>query len=233
MEHKYGLVCEPGKWVAVDSSASARRDREFTSVVQRADGKQIHVSLHEKDYQFVWGAFETSDRANGVIGYWKRDGTPISFTDYKDAFNNTNKPEQTAPASAAVASQAVNKPSNTTQGRQLPKVQRATWGPTTLSESKRYMLVDEPEKCKGKEYRMEVKYKGGGTRSSEGKLEDCECSVWTGGNHFQMEFSFPSDLKQPAIQPGDRLVLSFVFSGATRSFLFSEPNVVTAVERAR
>jgi hypothetical protein len=56
--------------------------------------------------------------------------------------------------------------------------------------------------------------------------------VWTGGNFFQMEFSFPADLKQPAVKPGDYLVLSFVFSGATRS-LFSQPNVVTAIERPR
>jgi hypothetical protein len=114
--------------------------------------------------------------------------------------------------------------------RKLPKVQRAAWGPTTLNYKGRYKLLDEPDKCKGKEYRMEVKYFGGGTRR-DGKLEDCECTVFTDGNSFPMEFSFPPEVKQPNIQVGDYLILSFVFSGATQS-LFSQPNVVTAVERS-
>jgi hypothetical protein len=122
--------------------------------------------------------------------------------------------------------------SEVASGRTLPKVQRAAWGPKTLSDTQRYVLVDDPAACKGKEYKMEVKYKGGGTRDKNGNLEDIECDVWTGGNFFQMEFSFPADLKQPAVKPGDYLVLSFVFSGATRS-LFSQPNVVTAIERPR
>jgi hypothetical protein len=117
------------------------------------------------------------------------------------------------------------------QERKLPKVSRSFWGPTTLDYKGRYKLLDEPDQCKGKEYKMEVKYDGGGTRKG-GKLEDCECTVFTDGNSYTMEFSFPSDLKQPNIQVGDYLVLSFVFSGATKSF-FSQPNVVTAVERTK
>lgn len=116
--------------------------------------------------------------------------------------------------------------------RKLPKVSRSFWGPTTLNDAQRTMLLDEPDKCKGKEYKMEVKYGGGGTRNKDGRLEDIECRVFTGSGSYEMEFSFPSTLKQPNIQVGDYLILSFVFSGATRSF-FSKPNVVTAVERPK
>jgi hypothetical protein len=115
--------------------------------------------------------------------------------------------------------------------RKLPKVTRQFWGPTELDYKKRYMLLDEPEKCKGKEYKMEVKFTGGGTRRND-KMEDITCTVFTDGSSYQMEFSFPPELKQPNIQVGDYLILSFVFSGATKS-LFSQPNVVTEVTRPK
>jgi hypothetical protein len=123
-------------------------------------------------------------------------------------------------------------PSARAEERKLPKVSRSFWGPTTLSDIQRTILLDEPDKCKDKEYKMEVKYGGGGSRNKDGKLEDIECRVFTGSGSYEMEFSFPSTLKQPNIQVGDYLVVSFVFSGATRSF-FSKPNVVTAVERPK
>jgi hypothetical protein len=94
LEHTYGQKCQPGEWTVVTPSSEKRLSTEYRSVVTLEDGRKLTISLHKQDSrrfsydqfawvtQFVWAAFEGEAISGSAVGFWKRDGSPLSANDY-------------------------------------------------------------------------------------------------------------------------------------------------------
>jgi hypothetical protein len=104
-------------------------------------------------------------------------------------------------------------------------VKRSFWGPRELAYSKRIDLCDNPDQYKDIEMRMEVKYNGGGRRVGS-KLVSMPTTVFYGDGSFNMQFDIPSDVTQGRIEPGQYLMVTYVFCGSVDS-----PSRVVAISR--
>lgn len=88
LEHTYGHKCQPGEWTVVSPSSEKRLSKEYRSVVTLEDGRKLTICLHRQDssrfsyYQFVWAAFEGEGPSDSAVGFWNRDGSPLSAEDY-------------------------------------------------------------------------------------------------------------------------------------------------------
>jgi len=82
LEHHYGISCTPGAWTPTEAKQAYGTPTEYQSIVTRADGNKVHVRLRDKDYQFVWAAYEGGISPQNTIGYWLRDGSAISDHDF-------------------------------------------------------------------------------------------------------------------------------------------------------
>lgn len=123
---------------------------------------------------------------------------------------NLNRSEATNADRNAASDTA---PTVETQPQDAPPIKRSFWGPKELAYGKRIDLCDNPDKYKDEEMRMEVLYNGGGRRTG-GKLISMPCRVFYGDGTFEMLFDIPKDVSQGRIEPGQYLVLTFIFSGS-------------------
>jgi hypothetical protein len=138
------------------------------------------------------------------------------------SFTNVLAPrvkQQTGPEFEATAAQS------TAESTERRPVKRSAWGPTVLAYKKRIDLCDNPDKYKDTEMQMEVRYGGGGLRTN-GKLAVMPCTVFYGDGSFAMKFEIPDDVPQPRIEPGQYLMVTFVFSGSVDT-----PSTVTKLAR--
>lgn len=124
----------------------------------------------------------------------------------------------------AIGTNDASAPSASTLNEQEP-IKRSFWGAKELAYKKRIDLCDNPHKYKDMEMRMEVLYNGGGLRSG-GKLVSMPCRVFYGDGSFDMKFAIPSDVSKLRIEPGQYLMVTFIFSGSVES-----PSRVIAIDR--
>jgi hypothetical protein len=82
LEHYYEVPCTPGDWTPMKMESASGTPNEYSAVVTRADGKKVNVRLRDKNYQFVWAAYEGGTSPQDAVGYWLRDGRIISDQDF-------------------------------------------------------------------------------------------------------------------------------------------------------
>jgi len=110
LQHHYGIVCTPGAWALTGAKQAYEAPIEYEAAVTRADGTTLHVRLREKNYQFAWAAYEGGISPRHAIGYWLRDGKPISepqfisFKGHKHGIAKAEPPGSKLTALKAIAS---------------------------------------------------------------------------------------------------------------------------------